>query len=147
VPSWAGPLETGQQWIDRAMQQNPELFTQAMVPDANYLYYIDLMSNAPNWASFLVVSNWSLNTRIEIYTSFIPSTGTPSDIVNRLNYINPNAVVYLNAVNLGFTSYGSTNWFGILAAPNAPDYVSCGILLYSSEFGLTWVPTDGPYTY
>ena len=148
VPSWAGPAEeTGLQWVERAMQQNPELFPEGMVPNANYLWYVDLMSNAPNWASYLIVTNWSLNTRIQFYTTFIPTNGTPSNIINKLIYIDPNKVVYLNANNLGFTSWGSTNWFGIVYAPGAPSWVSTGVLLYSSEFGLTWVPTDGPYTY
>jgi hypothetical protein len=145
VPSWAGPAEeTARQWVDRAMQDSE--ISAEINPEVNMLYYVDLMSNSAGWASFLVVTNWSLNTRIEVYTSFVPTSGTPSDIRDRLNYVDPNAVAYLNAVNLGFASYGFTNWFGIVFG-NWPSYVTCGVLLYSSEFGLTWIPADGPYSF
>ena len=101
VPSWAGPAEeTGRQWVERAMQQNPELFPEGMVPNANYLWYVDLMSNATNWASFLIVTNWSLNTRIEFDTIFAPTGGTPSDVKSRINYIDPNQVRYLTDFDL-----------------------------------------------
>jgi hypothetical protein len=148
LPSWAGPAEdTGRQWIERMAQQDPQLFSEGIVPEVGFLFYIDLMSNASKWASFLVVTNWSMDTRIEIYTSFIPTNGTPSNIVNRLNYVMPNAVAYLDQVALGFTSWGATNWFGIVGTNDITSWVSCGVLLYSSEYGLTWITADGPYTY
>jgi hypothetical protein len=146
APAWAGgPEETGREWIQRSIDadRGPEV-----MPEAGYLYYIDLMSNATDatggWLSFLVVGNWSLNTRIHVWTQFIPSGGTPSDIRNRDFFINPNDVLYLTAFDLGFASYGNTNWFGLIYS-NTNIFYTAGVLLYHSEYGLTWIAGDGAW--
>jgi len=148
VAAWAGPAEeTLAKWADELMYQNPDLLPEGITPEVNMGYYFDLMSNSPGWDSFLVVTNWSLNTRIQFITGFVPTGGTPSNIVYREHYVDPNQVKYLNKVSLGFTSFGTTNWFGIGIAIDPPDYISCGVLLYASEYGLTWIPGDGPYSF
>jgi len=146
--AWAGPAEeTLSQWAEQMQAQDPGLFPEGIVPQVNLGYYYDLMSNAPNWASFLVVTNWSLNTRIQFNTAFVPTSGTPVDIKNRTHFIDPNEVIYLDQYALGFNTFGQTNWFGIGVALSPPSWVSSGILLYSADFGLTWVPADGPYQF
>ena len=146
--AWAGgPEETGKQWIDRALQEDGR--SAEAVPQAGFLYYVDLMSNASDpvsggWQSFLVITNWDLSVRIRVITSFIPTGGTPSDIVNREHYINPNDIVYLDANNMGFNSYGKSNWYG-LVFNDTNNFYTCGVLIYHSEYGLSWIPAVGPY--
>jgi hypothetical protein len=146
--AWAGPAEeTLRQWAEQMQAQGPEFFPEGIIPQVNMGYYYDLLSNAPGWASFLVVTNWSLNTRIQFNTAFVPTTGTPANITQRTHFIDPNEVAYLDQYALGFNSFGTTNWFGIGVALSPPSWVSSGILLYSADFGLTWVPADGPYSF
>ena len=143
VAAWAGPAEdTGRKWVERAFA-SPNISAKGINPEVVALYYVDLMSNSGSWQSFLVVTNWDLDTRIRIVTSFIPTDGTPSDIITREHYISPNAVLYLDQYGMGFGSR-KTNWFGIVVA-DTTDYWTCGVLLYSSEYGLAWIPADGPY--
>jgi len=142
APAWAGgPEETGRAWIERSVEsgRGPEA-----MPEAGYLYYIDLISNAPSWTSYLVVANWSLLTRIRVFTSFVPDTGTPDDIKDASFWIEPNGIKYLGATDLGFTTYGNTNWFGVIFNANN-NWFMAGVLLYHSEYGLTWIDADGPY--
>ena len=146
APAWAGgPEETAREWVQRSVDSG--IGPEAM-PEAGYLYYIDLMSNAVsssgNWVSFLVVGNWSLSTRINVFTSFIPTGGTPADIRNREFFINPNDIVYLTAVDLGFNTFGNTNWFGIIFS-NTNIFYTAGVLLFHTEYGLTWIRGDGPW--
>lgn len=149
VPAtWAGPAETGREWIEWAMQESPGIFAE-MNPEVVAFYYIDLMSNALDayggWQSFLVITNWDLSTRIRVVTSFVPTGGTPSDIVTTEHYINPNDIVYLTSRDLGFNTFGQpTNWYGIAIADTL-DWWSLGVLLYHSEYGLTYIRGDGPY--
>ena len=147
-----GAADTARERIKAAAEmeaQGEDRFVN-MVPEAGYLYYIDLMSNAVQitsggWISFLVVTNWDFNTRIRTITSFAPTGGTPSDIVNAEHYINPNDVVYLDENDLGFRQYGATNWFGIIFS-DTNNFFSCGVLLYHTEFGMTWIPAVGPFS-
>lgn len=142
APAWAGgPEETAREWVQRSVEMDRG---PAAMPEAGYLYYIDLMSNAPEWTSFLVVANWSLIVRIQVFTEFIPAYGTPSDIRARNFWLNPNEIKYLNVHDLGFTTYGNTNWFGVLFSATNNWFMS-GVLLFHSEYGLTWINADGPY--
>ncbi len=147
VPVWAGgPGDTAREWVERSLDSRG--LAPEAVPEAGYLYYIDLMSTGIDvngqWVSFLVVSNWSLNTRIHVFTDFIPTNGTPNDIESRDFYINPNDVVYLTANNLGFNNFPNTNWFGVIFSDTNIFY-SAGVLLFHSEYGLTWIKGDGPW--
>lgn len=141
-PAWAGDSEeTGRQWVERALEDGR--FAEA-VPQAGLLYYVDLMSNASDpvsggWQSFLVVTNWDLSVRIRVITSFIPADGNPSNIQNRQHFVNPNDIVYLDANQMGFNSYGKSNWYG-LVFNDTNNFFSCGVLLYHSEYGMTWIP-------
>ncbi|MBW2624485.1 MAG: hypothetical protein JRD68_16370 [Deltaproteobacteria bacterium] len=146
APAWAGgPEETGRAWIERSVEsgRGPEA-----VPEVGWLYYIDLMSNTSdaygNWVSILVAGNWSLSVRIHVFTSFIPTGGTPNDIVNANFYINANDIAYLTSSDLGFNTYGQTNWFGLLWS-DSNIFFTAGVLLFHSEYGLTWIPGVGPY--
>jgi hypothetical protein len=142
--SWAGPAEeTGRQLVEQAMLDYPGFFV-GVNPEVVAWYYLDLMSNFGGWQSFLVITNWDLERRIRILTRFIPTDGTPSDIVSAEHYIGPNAVAYLTSRDLGFSAWGQTNWFGYAIADTAT-YWGCGVLLYHSEYGLTWIKGDGPY--
>jgi len=146
APAWAGgPEETGREWIERSVEKG--IGPEAM-PEVGFLYYIDLMSNASdyygNWVSILVVSNWSLSVRIRVFTSFIPTGGTPNDIVDRDFYINANDIAYLTAGDLGFNTFGPTNWFG-LVFDTTNNWFSAGVLLFHSEYGLTWIRGDGAW--
>ena len=147
APAWAGsPQETTakervQAFVDMGI--GPEA-----MPEVGLLYFIDLMSNAVstsgNWVSFLVVGNWSLTTRIEVFTAFIPTGGTPADIKVARFFINPNDIIYLTAFDLGFNEFGNSNWFGNIWS-DTNIYFSVGVLLFHTEFGLTWIPGDGPW--
>lgn len=153
APAWAaGPEETGRERVEAVIAQMEAQGDQRFadfVPLDGYLYYIDLMSNAgggtgSGWMSFLVIGNWSFSVRIQLGTSFIPTGGTPADIVNRTFFIDPNDIVYLDQYDLGFNTFGSTNWFGItFTATN--DFYTAGVLLYHSDFGLTFIRGDGPW--
>ena len=146
--AWAGgPEDTGRQWVERALQSEGK--SAEAVPQAGYLYYVDLMSNFSDpvnggWQSLLVVTNWDLSVRIRVVTQFIPTGGTPSDIVTRDHYINPNDIAYLDPNQLGFNTYGKSNWYG-LVYNDTNIFFTCGVLLYHSEFGLTWISSTGPY--
>ena len=147
LPAWAGgPEETGRDWVNRSME-NMGIAPEA-VPEAGYLWYVDLMSNAGDsfggWTSFLVLTNWDLSTRIQVFTDFIPTGGTPNDIKRRNFYINPNDIAYLGPSQLGFNTFGNTNWYGIVYSATNHFY-TVGVLLYHTEFGLTWIRADGPY--
>ncbi len=142
--AWAGgPAETMRDWAARAAEQSGDRSAEA-VPQAGYGYYVDLMSNSSDpvnggWVSFLVVTNWDLSVRIRVITQFIPTGGTPADIITRQHYVNPNDIAYLDANTLGFNSYGKSNWYG-LVYNDTDNFFTCGVLLYHTEFGLTWIP-------
>ena len=146
--AWAGgPEETGRQWVQRSLELEGR--GAEAVPEAGMLYYVDLMSNFSDvvnggWVSFLVLTNWDTAYRIHVFTQFIPTGGDPNDIVGRNFYINPNEIVYLNSSQLGFESFGKSNWYG-LVYNDSDHYFSCGVLLYHTEFGLTWIRSDGPW--
>ena len=148
APSFAGgPADTGKQWIQKAVDKG--LGPQA-VPEAGYMYYVDLMSNAIDqlgnqWGSFLVVINWDQNVRIHVFTGFIPAGGTPNDYTVRDFYINAQDVAVLTPFDLGFLDFGNTNWYGMVWN-DVNVFFSCGVLLYHTEYGLTWMTPWGPYS-
>jgi len=152
MPVWAGgAVETARERVAWAAEMGG-LDPETAVPEAGLLYFVDLMSNfvessSNQWISYLVLGNWSLNTRIEINTAFIPTGGTPNDIVARRTFINPNDIVYLGASQLGFNSFRpgiGSNWF-VNVWNTTNTYFSAGVLLFNTEYGLTYIPSDGPY--
>jgi len=153
VPAWAGgPEETARERVEALaaqMQADGDIRAADIVPEAGYLYYIDLMSNASNpssggWTSFLVVGNWSFDVRIHLWTSFIPTGGDPTDIVTKEHFVSPNDIAYFDQFALGFSAFGATNWFGIVFSDTNIFYTA-NVLLYHTEFGLTWIPGDGAW--
>ena len=142
APAMAGgPSETARALIQSAVDKG--LGPQA-VPESGLLYCIDLMSNSLNWKSYLVVINWDPNVRIHLWTYFLPAGGTPNDVQIKDFYINAQDIEYFDPNDLGFNDFGPTNWYGIVW--NDTDaFFTCGVLLYHTEFGLTWIQPWGPY--
>jgi len=140
----ADPRSCAEKWIERAID-NGKISAEA-VPEVWQIYYVDLMSNASaqGWFSFLVIVNWDVSSRIQIQTQFIPTGGDPFDMQQADFFIDPNETAVMSGNQLGFNNFGQANWFGIVWG-DVVDWWTVGVLLYNSEYGMTWIPADGPY--
>jgi len=142
--SASDPRETAQQWIDRSVENGSR--SPEAVPEVWEAYFVDFMSNVTNsgWNSYLVIVNWDILSQIHVWTEFIPTGGDPNDIQATDFWIGPNDIAVRTTNQLDFNLFGQSNWFGILTA-DVTQFWTVGVLLYNSEYGMTWIRGDGPY--
>ena len=131
-PVWSSDRPSVDELISDFYEQQGEA-----VPQATWGYLYDLVTNAytQGWGSIFVVTNYSINTRIEIDGYVVPTGANPGQEKVVQIFLNPFEVKYINLSNY----LGSENGWAIIWSVQR-DFGS-GLLLYCTNPqnpGIAW---------